>query len=442
MSAPAPAADRPLPSIRNRVGRAALAMTVAWTLAAAGAVGLVVRTAVDDWMDQALQESAELLYGLLSLPASADVLAQHPGSALPAPPHHETLVWQVVSARRQVLLHSHGAPATPWLPAPTPGHADAAGGAWRVYGLALPGREGQVLYVAQPAGERRRARWSATLLSALAALVVGGLGAAWLRWQVRRELQPLTELSDAVSTLDPLQPAVPLPAARRAELRPLAQALAALGERTRQRLASERAFTAHAAHALRTPLAGIDAQLAVAVRQAPPALQERLTQTRGAAQRLQHVVVALLALFRSSAEPQRRRVDLAALAQRLPVAGLQVHADAAAAVDADPDLLAAALANLLDNAARCGAHQVWLSAARGTGSQRLLVRDDGPGIAAELRTRLLDELQPARYQRPLGLGLMLADVVARAHGGRLDLPEPAAGATGTTVLLDLGPAGG
>ena len=76
-------------------------------------------------------------------------------------------------------------------------------------------------------------------------------------------------------------------------------AISALGERLARRVANERAFSAHAAHALRTPLAGIDTQLAVAQREAPASLQPRLARVREAAGRLTRVVSALLALFRS-----------------------------------------------------------------------------------------------------------------------------------------------
>jgi len=48
-------------------------------------------------------------------------------------------------------------------------------------------------------------------------------------------------------------------------------------------VAAERAFNAHAAHALRTPLAGLDAQIAVALREAPEPLQGRLERIRAGA---------------------------------------------------------------------------------------------------------------------------------------------------------------
>ena len=78
-------------------------------------------------------------------------------------------------------------------------------------------------------------------------------------------------------------------------------------------MAHERAFTAHAAHALRTPLAGMDAQLAVALREAPLALQPRLQRVREASGRLQRVLAALLTLFRSDLALHRAPLDLPAL---------------------------------------------------------------------------------------------------------------------------------
>jgi signal transduction histidine kinase len=87
-------------------------------------------------------------------------------------------------------------------------------------------------------------------------------------------------------------------------------------------------------------------------------------------------------------------------------------------VQADPDLLAAALANLMDNAARHGARQITL---RCPTPGNLQVSDDGQGIDALRREQLQQVLDAQDYQRLSGMGLMLADRVARAHGGHLRL---------------------
>jgi signal transduction histidine kinase len=209
-----------------------------------------------------------------------------------------------------------------------------------------------------------------------------------------------------------------------------------LGQRLAQRLAHERAFTAQAAHALRTPLAGIDAQLAMCLRESPPELQPRLQRVREAAGRLQRVVAALLVLFRSDGEPVRETIDLDELLHQFPLERLLVDLQAAQPLHADPDLLAAALANLLDNAQRHGASRVIVST---PAADTLRLDDDGPGVTAERRLALQVALDAQTYDGVPGLGLTLADLVARAHGGRLWLVEPAHG-RGFAVELALAPA--
>ena len=191
-----------------------------------------------------------------------------------------------------------------------------------------------------------------------------------------------------------------------------------------QRVTQERAFTAHAAHALRTPLAGIDAQLAVALREAPPGLQPRLQRVRDATTRLQRVVVGLLTLFRSGVELQRVPLNLQALVERLAPEGLAVRVQAPYALSGDADLLTAALLNLLDNAQRHGAHEVLLST---PAPEVLRLQDDGEGADAQRRQGWQQALDSQDYQGRTGLGLMLADLVARAHGGRVHLPDTATG---------------
>jgi signal transduction histidine kinase len=144
-----------------------------------------------------------------------------------------------------------------------------------------------------------------------------------------------------------------------------------------------------------------------------------------------------LGLFRSAdgtASLQRGPVQLAALVARLPAFALEVQVQGSDSLDADADLLSAALLNLLDNAQRHGARQVSLSiTAAGHGLQMV---DDGPGVSAARREQLAQALAEERYADTGGLGLMLADRVARAHGGRVTLPVVA---RGFAVVMNLGP---
>jgi len=426
-------------SIRHRLQRALLGWALLWSAALGLAVWLAVRHEVNELLDETLQSAAEglaatLLHGALPL---TELLDTTPPPALPgatAAPHAgRHFVWQQVGhdSDAQVLRRSAAAPLAPLHTTPSAGFADVRG--WRVYGLAL-GYDKQMLYVAQSGGERREALAEIGMALLLTGLPMGLLALLWLGARVRQELAPLQLLSERLATYDPLQPGATLGVAEREELRPVHQAIDALTGRLARRVAQERAFSAHAAHALRTPLAGIDAQLAVALREAPAALQARLQRVRGAAGRLQRVVAGLLVLFRSGADVRPLPLDLAVLAARVPMEGLLLEAAAGASVAADADLLTAVLLNLLDNALRHGATRVELSS---PAPNRLRVHDDGSGVPAAQRQALQQALDARDYEGHMGLGLMLADLVARAHGGRLCLP-PVAG--GFAVELHLGPA--
>lgn len=404
-----------LPSIRARLSRALLGWSAVWGVAVAVTIMLAVPHEVNELLDDTLQASAEVLGVLLS--TNAEAVATGESGAAPAGPAlpTERFAWQLVGADGAVLLRSPHAPRAALRGTATPGFSDTAD--WRVFGSSL-GRDGRMLYVAQTQEERREAQFEVAFGSALATLAIGLLGHLWLRARVRHELAPLEALSQRLAGHDPTPDGASLGPAEREELQPVHAAIDDLAARLARRVANERAFSAHAAHALRTPLAGIDAQLAVALRESPPALRPRLQRTREAAARLQRVVAALLAMFRSSGELHRRTIDLSDLAARLPLEGLAVDVPPASTLAADADLLAAALLNLLDNALRYGAKRVRISVpVPGT----VRVHDDGPGVPPERRAALQQAIDGDADAGGTGLGLRLADLVARAHQGRLVL---------------------
>lgn len=406
------------PAIAARLARALVAFSVLWGVAVGLAVWLAAVSEVDELLDAGLLSSATLMAALAQPGDGTDPAAAAAVWAGRAPDH---FAWQVVGAEGQLLLRSPLAPAESWHRTPSAGFSDRGG--WRLYGLALPEVAGRnrMLYAAQTRAERGEARAEVGLAAALAALAMGLLGQLWLRGQVRAELRPLQALSTRLGELDLDAREGPARLGRpeRLELAPVHEAVDGLMARLAARLGNEQAFSAHAAHALRTPLAGIDAQLALALREAPPALAVRLQRVRDAGVRLQGVVAALLGLFRAGTALERRPVDVAALMARLPTASLQVQVAPGLHLDADADLLAAALMNLLDNSQRHAARQVRVTQ---PAAQALRLHDDGPGVTEPERQHLQQALAAQAYEGHTGLGLMLADRVARAHGGSVQLP--------------------
>ncbi len=419
-----------LPGIAQRLRRTLGLGVLAWALGMAAAAALAVHEEVDELMDDTLRASAEGLAPLLrELPDAGPALPASTGGG-------ERFAWLLEDEHGRVLRCSSGVDKSLAEAAPHAGFSKLP--RWRVYGQALD--DHRWLVVAQTRAERREARTEVVWMVVLASLAVGLMGLPLLAWRLRQELLPLARLSvrlqgwaDQARSASPRALSQALGEPERRELASIHAALQDYGERLAERLEFEAAFAPQAAHLLRTPLAGMDAQLAVALKEAPPEALPRLQRLRAATTRLQHLVLALLRLFRSEAPLQRQAVDAQALAQQLPAPGIELRPGPALPLQADPELLAAALLNLFDNAQRHGARSIWLEPA---GAQRLRICDDGAGMPASERATLAATLASASAETGArGLGLRLAALIARAHGGTLQLPETD---SGFIVELDLG----
>ncbi|MFN7665495.1 MAG: sensor histidine kinase [Inhella sp.] len=413
-----------LPSIVGELAWIVGAGALAGALALGVAALSTVHDEVDELLDDALRASAEGL---------APLVARLPRPSQDEPPTvHQAghFAWVLLDARGAVRQHSAGADASPLLShAPRVGFSDLPN--WRVYGLAVSMR-GDFLLVAQAREERHEARDEVFVNVGMTCLAVALVVLPLLVLRTRRALRPLEALSERLAQVEPdrLQQGLRLGPPERSELAPVHEALESLGQRLAQRLQFERAFAAQAAHLLRTPLAGIDAQLAVALKEHPEL--QRLAQVRAATTRLQRLVLALLRLFRTQPEVQAAPLDARALLRELLPPGLELVDGPAVPVRADAELLAAALLNLVDNAQRHGGCLLRLQA---SGPNGLLLQDDGLGVSDAERHAILAALDNHTDQEHR-LGLRLADLVARAHGGRLLLP-PALPGQGFTVQLEL-----
>jgi two-component system osmolarity sensor histidine kinase EnvZ len=88
-------------------------------------------------------------------------------------------------------------------------------------------------------------------------------------------------------------------------------------------------------------------------------------------------------------------------------------------VSIDVALFEVALRNLFENAQRHAGAREGLGLRVVVGPDSVKVIDSGPGFPADF---VLGEQHPAsREGGGVGLGLEIADVVARLHGGRLEL---------------------
>lgn len=219
------------------------------------------------------------------------------------------------------------------------------------------------------------------------------------------------------------------------ELRPLVVAFNRVLELLHDAAQAQRRFVADAAHHLRTPVAGLLAQIEVLQgepRTAPLAGELALLQ-RGA-QSLAHSANQLLSLARaepvSAQEALHAPVALEALVkelverhvERADRGGIDLGAEAHAAVIAgDGWLLEDLLTNLIDNALKYTPRggRVTVRSGVEAACAYLEVEDDGPGIPESERAHVRERF----YRRAgspgvgVGLGLAIVDEIARAHRG-------------------------
>lgn len=269
--------------------------------------------------------------------------------------------------------------------------------------------------------------------AALLASAAGGF-ATW--FAVRSSLRPVERMRRAAARL-PAGSRLPLPGAHD-ELRSLAAALNALLARRDEATERVRRFTGDAAHELRSPVASIRVQAEVAVANPDPELsQEVLSEVVRESERLSTLVDGLLTLARSDAGeiPVAEPVDVAASARdavaRLDSNGLAVSLHLGGApcwISAAPSEVDLVLDNLLRNAARHARARVAVSVLPAASSVRLVVDDDGYGIAEEHRARVFDRFyrvqdDRARSSGGSGLGLALVAEVVRRRAGTVTVGE-------------------
>lgn len=268
-------------------------------------------------------------------------------------------------------------------------------------------------------------------------------------------LRPLLDLEDAISKrssddLRPIQRAVPT------ETRGLVTRLNTLFEQVERAMEAQNTLISNAAHQLRNPIAGVLA-MAEAVQSAPTdaAARERSKGMLHAARRASDLANKLLTLERVRATPQdslRTNVDMGALTTEV-IGSFQANAKARGVaisadltdqpmiVVADRVMVGEAITNLVDNALQHGgpdlAH-VQVRLARQARAAVVTVEDDGAGLEQSDIGTVLARFGQARPGEGSGLGLSIAEAVAKRHSGALRLETERRGLA-VTFILPLAP---
>ncbi|RDL47402.1 Swarming motility regulation sensor protein RssA [Ensifer sp. M14] len=314
-----------------------------------------------------------------------------------------------------------------------------------------------VVTVAETTIARRQLAQTILVRSALrlGLMIAGAAVIVWIA--VTFSLRPLYRLGDAIAErspddLHPIGERVPN------EVQGLVDTVNSFMGRLQSALDALRNFTGNASHQLRTPLAIIRTQLALALRAGSiEDIKVAVKKADEAVANAERILAQLLLMAKIDAagkDEARKleRIDLVELtrgitAEHVPAAGdagidLGFDGEGEAFVRGEPLLVGEMLKNLIGNAllyAGRGA-EVTTRVSENEGFVSLEVEDNGPGIRPEQRESVLRRFQRGASEAPgTGLGLPIVEEIAALYGARTSLGD-GAGGRGLKVAI-LFPAG-
>lgn len=411
--------------------------------AAGVAVDLAVRnTTAHNVYDQALSEARQVSDRVLAGTLENPIKPRVPGIDLV----------QVVDSRGQVVAASPRATGRPVLSREDPGPREQADRVtacpWKgkrcIMGAALRismATDSPIIYAARYEPVLLATGWLETVIGATVLLAVAGTGVVtWM--MVGRTLRPVRVLRAGLATLTEGELGQRLPVVPgEGEFAELARTANRALERLERSVERQRAFASDASHELRTPIAGMRAQIEAALMfpedtDMPTTLRAVMTNL----DRLERIITDLLFLARLGTEAtgEHEDVDLSSLAAeeiehrtggRVTFRGSLEPV----LVRGSPVQLTRLLTNLLDNAQRHADSAVDVTVRREDDTVILEVLDDGEGIAEADRERVFQRftrLDAARSRDAggSGLGLALVRDIAAVHGGTITIEPSARGA--------------
>jgi two-component system OmpR family sensor kinase len=298
---------------------------------------------------------------------------------------------------------------------------------WRTYALRT---NRFVITIADKISERESLHLT-LLESTLIPPAIALLASLALLWvAIGRGLLPIRKLAVAVEKRgsDDLSP-VKLDKPSQ-ELQPLLTSQNALMARLSEGMKREQQFTNNAAHELRTPLAGILAQIQLAELSADSGRDRALLMAKVSAQRLNTILDNLLALARVESEIALSSVAPWALGSMVKNIVWEANKDAQRItyrVNQDNDitfvpqpLISIVCRNLLENAIKYGeaATPVMLSAESSSSGIKIEVRNSG-NVCSEDIPHMTSRFWRKGETQGAGLGLSIVNAIATKYKGSL-----------------------
>jgi len=217
------------------------------------------------------------------------------------------------------------------------------------------------------------------------------------------------------------------------ELAQLGETLDHLLDRVSSTIRAEQRLTSELAHELRTPLTAIQgsADLALLRGVADDETRADLVEISRSARAMADVISTLLDVARDPTSAGTCQV--AEIVESL-LRSVPAHLDlvdetepSAARIAGPPSLVLRAVAPVLDNAVAHARSRITLRAADLPHVVAITVADDGPGLDARVRSSIFEA--GVSGGGGTGLGLGIAQRVARSLGGEILVEDPEAGAS-------------
>ncbi len=217
------------------------------------------------------------------------------------------------------------------------------------------------------------------------------------------------------------------------ELSRLARAMERMRSGIQRRDEQMRLMLSQVAHEIRNPLGGLELFSAAAMDTDDPGERRRiLERVRSEVVGLNGIIDEFLGFARPGEsepvlhdvrEPVREAATLAEveLAEKGGTLHMELPAIPVLAM-ADPLQLKRLVLNLLRNAAQAGT-EVWVTVSLVRGEVRIAIRDNGPGVPADLRGRIFEPFVGDKEQGA-GLGLAIVRKLVEANHGRVELVDP------------------
>ncbi len=261
-----------------------------------------------------------------------------------------------------------------------------------------------------------------------------------LLWVGRRLARPLGQLTRSAQQFARTGAADPVEERGPGDVRDLTMAFNAMRSRIVAMLDEKDRMLGAIGHDLRTPLASLRVRTESVEDEGERA---RMSETIDEMNRMLEDILSLARAGRSTEAAQK--VDLAALADAVveDFVELGVPADMAESgrvvASVRPQQIRRALRNLIENAIVYG-DRAHVSVVREQGAIRLVVADDGPGIAADRMDEMMmpfTRMEGSRNRETGGAGLGLAPVraIMAEHGGALRLANRAGGGLEASLVL-------